>query len=1163
MTRKRKLLKVLLLVVVLLIVLVVSIGVTVTRPFFIKGVVLPRVASATGIPIELESMAFSPFSEVELRGVRVGAPDQPLLTAKTMRCRYSLSRIIRGDLRVEEVLLEGAKITIVQNADGSLNIPGTAATTPAPAAAPAAPTPVNSKPTGASPPPNIHVTDINVRDLAVTFHKAGTDGQADMHIEIADITVSLPELRNGGTAVLKLGAVLRNTTLPNVDVRSGTIEGTVNVDLSQALMPTRLDARFSLHDLAGTAQGLDLAGRRTDFTATVTGDGTTFQIQELTIEETRGETVEAALVIKGSATVEPLSADLTISVGPVHPDVLNIVGGLAGDFNFGKTTVQYAGRVSLKNGDQISATGDLELRDLTVASTALGLPALTPLSVSVQHDAAVNLSANSVRLSALNIGVNDGDRNVIGVSLSEPLSISLSNKAALDDAVPVVRLNVNALPLAWANPLIPADAGLSVESGTLNVQLTTKVANMGKQVDVSGSIEVNDIGVRSGDMSIRDLAVREDIDLRLSGFTNLTIARVQTQVLAAGKKAVEIVVKGALDLSDISGNVDVVIADVNQDLLAVLPPELLAGVEVQSFRVTGNIAAAIRDAGAGLSAAGTIGVADAVAQLPGFEPTPALNVETSFAAALTKTEATLSKFELNTSTGGKTLANLGLTANAPMPLKSGRISASLTSTGLDLRTAESLLKPVEASTPAEDGTGTQPDTPAPAPGGEDAEPTPSEGRTVDLGGLAATVGLDLKNIMYQDIVISSCTGNVDVTYNVATVKPLDLVINGATLSIEGSVDLAEPGFAYDLKTKLSDLPFAPFIKTFAPDLESALAGGLKTFEATLSGKGTAPADIVKNLAGAVAFSLKELTMSTDKASLQELPVLNLLFIPYKWLDSLSESLQSLAPAQGLAGDVTGLKAKTDERLGKLKHIEFEQGDLRLEAGSGKLTLAKCILDSNLTEALSFSGAVDLAGIGTTGAAGFDPALESFTMDMTIEDVPVAVKLPIGGTLKKPKVDLKGSVRSVFSGVFDAAKKAVKSALGDALKSIMQGEDVDPDALKGNLKKSLEDALKGRAATPAAQGTGDTQTGTEAATPATKEQDAEGSTKDLLRNILGTALKTEAEGKEDAADTATQPGATQAQDAAKTQEAETTEDAVRKLGNSLLRGFRKSREKTDE
>src|SRR6266481_1932289 len=114
--KRRRWLRIFIWLVVLLVLLVVGGYFLATTSTFLKIVVLPHVSHAIGAEVTVGDIVVHPFREVMLSDLKVQPQGQePLLKAGTVRARYDLLDIIRGNIRVDEVTISSPTITLIEN----------------------------------------------------------------------------------------------------------------------------------------------------------------------------------------------------------------------------------------------------------------------------------------------------------------------------------------------------------------------------------------------------------------------------------------------------------------------------------------------------------------------------------------------------------------------------------------------------------------------------------------------------------------------------------------------------------------------------------------------------------------------------------------------------------------------------------------------------------------------------------------------------------------------------------------------------------------------------------------------------------------------------------------------------------------------------------------
>src|SRR2546426_9434932 len=94
-----------------------------TSAVFLKSVILPRVGKSMNATITVSDVSICPFSRIVLKDLKVvPTGKEPLLTAPEIRARYSLFKIISGNVKVDEVVIGAPVVQIVKNPDGTSNL---------------------------------------------------------------------------------------------------------------------------------------------------------------------------------------------------------------------------------------------------------------------------------------------------------------------------------------------------------------------------------------------------------------------------------------------------------------------------------------------------------------------------------------------------------------------------------------------------------------------------------------------------------------------------------------------------------------------------------------------------------------------------------------------------------------------------------------------------------------------------------------------------------------------------------------------------------------------------------------------------------------------------------------------------------------------------------
>ncbi len=140
--------------------------------------------------------------------------------------------------------------------------------------------------------------------------------------------------------------------------------------------------------------------------------------------------------------------------------------------------------------------------------------------------------------------------------------------------------------------------------------------------------------------------------------------------------------------------------------------------------------------------------------------------------------------------------------------------------------------------------------------------------------LKADVSLDIDKTRYKTISITNFSSRYELKDNVLSIPYLKgNILNGA-FAIKGSVNLAEKGTSYNMASDLSGVRIEALIDAFAPKARGKLFGVLSG-KASLTGSGTIPLNVKRNLKGKGEFTIQEGSLKNAELSDDLLAILGL------------------------------------------------------------------------------------------------------------------------------------------------------------------------------------------------------------------------------------------------------------------------------------------------
>ncbi|MBN2452497.1 MAG: hypothetical protein JXR77_19080 [Lentisphaeria bacterium] len=612
---------------VLLLLCVILVG---TRPFVIRGLVLPRLSRTLETPLAVEGIQVAPFSRVQLEGMRVGAPDEALLDAGLLRVRYGFWGALAGRKQVKEVTARDVAVHLIRREDGSLNLPVLP----------------ERKHRDDEDEDEDEVEHLRVREVAVSgFSFAYTQregpGQEPMRVRISEVSLAAPDLGSGREGTFRVQGTVDELELGAFRGCGGALEaeGTLGFDPFMGLSRFDLDGRLAFS--RGQANAVVLAGREFRLEVRITGAAGAWSVESLSLSEARGGVTEAGIAVTGRAQRKPEALlDLEVAVDPLASAALDLVAALTGDLSLGTASGGYRGRVRVsspgkfrrrfeRNLEQpwtFTSEGELALTGLAPASSRLGFAAPAPFDVRLRHSASWNTESKALTLDALDLRAGTAERDILTVALSEPLSVQVRPGALPELAgQAVLAVRAQGVALASANAFLPSGVPAQVAQGRLDGDVSVTIEPQGgaAAAAVSGDLRLRCVGVVLRDREGHGgspFSLASDVKARLGVDRTLQLEVFHLEAVPQDAGAPVLLTGQGRVAGDLSGDGSLVLSGLSERILAVLPESLAGRFPLQSFRGKGQATVSAQPGGLPAVSEVRLDLTDAVLrEAPGSE----------------------------------------------------------------------------------------------------------------------------------------------------------------------------------------------------------------------------------------------------------------------------------------------------------------------------------------------------------------------------------------------------------------------------------------------------------------------------------------------------------------------------------------------------------------
>jgi len=538
---------------ILTVLLVVAYFVATSSAFF-KGVILPRVGKAMNADITVGAASISPFSQVVLKDLKVQTTGtEPLLTASEVRVRYSLMDILRGNIRVEEVVLSSPTVNLVENPDKSSNLD------PILKSQQGKPTAEPPKP---SQPAQIELKTLVVTEGTVRKVKLYKNGNRDS-LEVSHLNVTLDDLKNGQTGKLGVGADIRvedNPPAPGVGgLMQGRLNGNFGFTLTPDLKPASVTGKAHLDVSRAEGAWAELGGGGADLECEVSPT----DIKQLALHFQRNGTRLGELRVSGPFDMSKTEGRLVVAIVSIDKQLLNLAGAKNG-IDFGTTVLNSTNDVQItKAGSSFTAVGQLAVSKFEVKRANETTP---PLDLQAQYNVTVDLAQSNSLVRELTLSGTQRGQPVLQAELTSPMQIAWGDTAnAVGDST--FKFNLAGLNLRdWR-----AFLGSLEPEGTLNAQMKLLSQEGGKQLTFDLTSQIENLSAAFGSNHITQASVSLQANGKAKDLKQFDLKEYALKMAQQSQPMLAVSGSGTYDLGTTNADLQVKASAVLAPLLRVMP----------------------------------------------------------------------------------------------------------------------------------------------------------------------------------------------------------------------------------------------------------------------------------------------------------------------------------------------------------------------------------------------------------------------------------------------------------------------------------------------------------------------------------------------------------------------------------------------------------------
>jgi hypothetical protein len=480
----------------------------VTSETFLKAVVLPRAGAALGVRVTVQDASVSPFSRVELRGLKVETTrSEPILDVAEVRVRSNLRQVLKGNIVVDEALFVEPVLTLSQAADGRSNLDDLMKSLASGA----------DRRDSSATPPRLNVASVKIENgrIRASRRAAGEEASAT----VSGLNVTATSIANGSQIPILVTATVEasRSAATNRAALKGSLSADLRLALSSALQP---DAAAGFVALTVSEAKGDVGGV-SGVSATLGVDCAAKEIRRLALQFTRGPASAAVPVgrieASGPFDFASLEGRLSVNVSSVDRHALNLAGAAAG-LDFGTTVFNSTNVVTFaKSARSLAVRGAFSADSLSVAR---GGGTRTPrLDARAAYDLELDLAAGSSRVTALGLDVRHEGRELVHASLSKPMLFWWATNAIASAGDTTVDLRVTDLDLADWRLL----AGRVAPSGVVTLSARVNASQSGALLDAVLHASADALALRTGTNMATHLGGTARARVRLDDFKRVRV----------------------------------------------------------------------------------------------------------------------------------------------------------------------------------------------------------------------------------------------------------------------------------------------------------------------------------------------------------------------------------------------------------------------------------------------------------------------------------------------------------------------------------------------------------------------------------------------------------------------------------------------------------------
>lgn len=509
--------------VVILILLLIGLYFVVTSSTFLKKLVLPQLSLALKAEVTVTDLEVSPFRKLVLRDLQIQPlGNEPVLTVKELRARYSLLSILRGKIEVAELVLESPDLTVIQDPDGRSNLDFLAKLSDAKSQQSATNQPASG---GAL---QLNLQSVQIHNATVRLTQKHLNGPSDV-TEISGLNFKLQNLGNGQAGqvelALNLACAKTNAAVTNASSLQASLGGAFAFALGPDLKPIEVKGQLDCSAPTATGEFSHLA----ELAVRLDCDISATEIKRLAVSLARANAALGEVRVAGPFNLAKLEGKLRVEAPGLDRRALNLLGAVNG-LDFGTTTVNISADVELAQGGKVlSLAGRAEAAQLQWIQQGRTSPTL---EMRCDFAGALDRVARKAEVRFLNLTAQQNSQLVLQSELPQALTLTWGGTVtSASDAK--LSLLLSTLDLGeWRQFL-----GVETLAGKVSGKLELASSDNGKKLRAELAAATQDFSMTTGSNQVAGFDARLTATVAAVDLRDLTLEKLRLELQHEGQPA--------------------------------------------------------------------------------------------------------------------------------------------------------------------------------------------------------------------------------------------------------------------------------------------------------------------------------------------------------------------------------------------------------------------------------------------------------------------------------------------------------------------------------------------------------------------------------------------------------------------------------------------------